>query len=316
VEKLLHNVRYAVRALRHTPVFALTVVLTLALGIGANTAVFSAIDAVLLSPLSFPDGDRLMRVRQVREGEVNEAAVAAPRLEDWNRLSTTFEALTGDYVEDVSDTTGELPERIRRAVVAPRFLDVWGIGPAMGRGFADAEYRFGGPPAILVSDRYWRTRMAADPDPLGKVVRIENDSYTIVGVMPASFNFPARDVDLWSPYPVDAPDSRNSPENRQLQWYTGIGRLKPGVTLDQARADLELVQARLGSEYPESDADVRVRIAPLKDVLVGGVRESFWLLFGAVTVLLAIACANIASLLLSRASRRRQEIAIRFSVGA
>ena len=184
--------------LRRSPGFTAVAILTLALGIGANTAVFSAIDAVLLRPLPFPDGDRLMRLRQRQETSA-ETNIAPVRLEDWNRLNSTFEAITGYYMEDVSETSGDLPERVRRACVAPRFLEVWGIAPALGRGFTDAEHRAGGPSAVLISDRYWRRRFGGDPNVLGRTVRIGSASFPIVGVMPASFLFPDRDVDLWFP---------------------------------------------------------------------------------------------------------------------
>lgn len=313
VDAVLRNFRYAARAVARTPGFTATVVVTLAVGIGANTAVFSAIDAVILAPLPFPDGDRLVRVRQTLEAETS---IAPARLDDWHHLNSTFETLTGYYVEDVSDTTGTLPERVRRAVVAPHFLEVWGIAPALGRGFTEAEYRFAGSPAVLISDRYWRRRFGADPDVLGDVVRIEGRSYSIVGVMPASFLFADRNVDLWWPYPADSPWVRNYAQNRELQWYTGIGRLKAGVTLDQARADLAVVQARLARDYPDTDAAIGVRIVPYKEVVIGAFRGSLWLLFGAVSVLLLIACTNIAALVLSRATQREHEVAVRFSLGA
>ena len=151
---------------------------------------------------------------------------------------------------------------------------------------------------------------------LAGTVRIEGRPYSIVGVMPASFLFPDRKVDLWWPYPVDGPSVQNDAQSRQLQWYVGVGRLKPGVTPEQARADLAVVQARLAKKYPETDAEIGVRIAPYKETVIGGVRGSLWLLFGAVSVLLLIACTNIAALLLSRAARREQEVALRFSLGA
>ena len=311
MDAFLRNVRHALRALAWTPGFAAVAILTLALGIGANTAVFSAIDAVLLQPLPFPDGDRLMLLRQ-RPEKSAETNIAPIRLEDWNRLNGTFQALTGYLTEDVSETSGDLPENVRRARVAPRFLEVWGIAPALGRGFTDAEHRAGGPTAVLISDRYWRRRFAGTPDVLGRTVRMAGASFPIVGVMPASFLFPDRDVELWLPVPM----GDNLAHVRNALWYTGVGRLRPGVTVEQARANLTAVQAQLAAQYPKTDSTIGVEIVPLKDNTVSGVRSTLWLLFGAVSVLLLITCTNIASLLLSRAADRRQEIAIRMSLGA
>jgi putative ABC transport system permease protein len=312
-DTLLRQFRHAVRALRRTPGFTATVVVTLALGIGANSAVFSAMDAVLLRPLPFPDSDRLMRLRQAQE---TESSIAPPRLEDWNRLSASFEAISGFYVEEVSDTTGDLPQRLRRAVVAPRFLEVLGVRPALGHPFSDEEYRVGGPASVLISDRYWKTRLGTDPRVVGTVIRIEDRSYSIVGVLPADFAFPDREVDLWWPYPTDGPLARDTQDNRRLQWYTGIGRLKPDASLEQARENLALVQQQLASQFPDTDANLAARILPLQDIVASGMRSSLWLLFGAVSVLLLIACTNIAALLLSRTAKRECEIAVRISLGA
>jgi hypothetical protein len=179
-DDIARNLRHAVRSLGRAPGFALTVVATLALGIGANTAVFTALDAVLLRPLPFPDADRLVRLAQTQETS-SEAMIAPVRLEDWNRLSFTFGAITGYGVEDVSETSGDLPERVRRAFVTPRMLEVWGVAPALGRGFSAEEHRFGGPAAALVSDRYWRSRLGSTPDVLSRSVRIGNASVPIVG---------------------------------------------------------------------------------------------------------------------------------------
>lgn len=311
MDGLCRNVRYAVRSLVRTPAFTSTVVLTLALGIGANSAVFSALDAVLLRPLPFPDGDRLMQLRQTHEGK-EETHIAPIRLEDWNRLNSTFEAITGYYMEDVSETSGDLPQIVRRAWVAPRFLEVWGVAPSRGRGFTAAEHEAGGPKAVLISDRYWRVRLGADPHVLDRSVRIGTDACPIVGVMPASFLFPDRDVDLWFPGQMGT----KLAQVRYATWYLGVGRLEPGVTLKQARGNLAAVQAALGKRFPDTDAKVGVEIVPLKETMVSGVRSSLWLLFGAVSVLLLIACTNIAALLLSRAAHRQQEIAIRLSLGA
>ena len=308
---LIRNVRYAVRTLARTPGFTAAIVLTLALGIGANTAVFSAINAVLLQPLPFPDADRLMELRQSQE-RAAETNIAPVRLEDWHRLNSTFEAITGHLMENVSETSGNLPERVRRATVTARFLDVWGVAPALGRGFTPDEHQSGGPAAVLISDRYWRRRFGADPNVAGKSVRIGNTSSPIVGVMPASFRFPDREVDLWIPARL----SSQLAQIRYATWYVGIGRLKPGVTLEQARSNLAAVQRQLGEEHPETDRNIGVEVMPLKEVTVGGVRPSLWLSFGAVSVLLLITCTNVVALLLARAAQRRQEIAVRLSLGA
>jgi putative ABC transport system permease protein len=307
----IRNLRHAVRRLGRAPGFALTVIATLALGIGANTAVFSALDAVLLRPLPFPDADRLVRLTQ-KQAESSETSIAPVRLRDWNQLNSTFRVISGYFVEDVSETSGDLPERVRRAFVTPGILEAFGVSPARGRGFREDEHRFGGPPAVLVSDRYWRTRLGSSPDVLERSVRIGGKAVPIVGLMPASFRFPDREVDLWFASPVDAKFA----QSRQSTWYNGIGRLRPGVTLEQARADLAAVQARLAEQYPDSDRKIGVELQPLKQQAVGGVGHSLWLLFGAVSVLLLIACTNIVALFLARGAARRQEIALRLSLGA
>ncbi len=215
-------------------------------------------------------------------------------------------------MEDVSETSGDVPERVRRAWVAPRFLDVWGVAPAIGRGFTAEEHRSGGPGAVLMSHRYWQQRFGGNPNVLSRSVRIGAATLPIVGVMPPTFLFPERDVDLWFPIGVD----HWFAQSRRNTWYTGIGRLKPGVTLEEARANLQAVQAQLALQYPDTDAEMSVGIVPLKEHAVGTMRGSMWLLFGAVSVLLLITCMNIAGLLLSRATHRQQEVTLRLSLGA
>ena len=310
IDTAIRNVRYAFRTLTHTPGFTVTVVLTLALGIGANTAVFSAIDAILLRPLPFPDGDRLVRILQ-KNSRTAETPVAPVRIEDWNRENSTFEGITGFYTEDVSETSADLPEQLRRAYVAPRFVEVWGMTPALGRGFTQAESEPGGPAAVVISDRYWRRRFAGDRNVLGKLVRVADRTAPIVGVMQPSFLFPDPDVDAWFPRVND-----QITRFRQATWYTGIGRLKAGMTLEQARTDLAAVQTRLGQQYPDSDRNITVVLEPLKETIVGSYRASLWLLFGGVSALLLITCTNVAALLLSRGTQRRSEVAIRLALGA
>jgi len=310
-DALLRSLRHAARGLARAPGFATTVVATLALGIGANTAVFSALDAVLLRPLPFPDADRLVLLAQKLDTS-SESAIAPVRLAEWSRLNSSFSAIGGYFVEDASETSGDLPERVRRAFVTPGLARVWGVAPAHGRGFSDDEHRFGGPPAALVSDRYWRTRLGGSPDVLARSLRIGRAAVPIVGVMPASFRFPDREVDVWFPSPMDAPYA----QSRESTWYTGVGRLRAGATLAEARADLRAVQARLARQFPDTDARIAVELTPLKQETVGGMGRSLWLLFGAVSLLLLIACTNIAALFLARGAARRQEIALRLSLGS
>lgn len=311
----LRNLRYVVRVLARSPGFAITVIITLALGIGANTAVFSAIDAILLRPLPFPQADRLVRISESNE-KFGDTAASIPRILDWNRLNSTFEAITGYYVADGSDTRQEFPQRTQFGVVGPHFLEVLGVKPALGRDFTDAEYRQGEESATLLSDRFWRSSFRGDPAVVGSTVNVKDVagdmSYHITGVLPPWFQFHDRGVGSWAPAWIDAPYT----QRRDHTFWHGVGRLKQGVTLEQARADLTLVQSRLAAQFPKTDRGVRVRIEPLKSAIVGEVGSSLWLLFGAVTVLLLIACINIAALMLSRATRREQEVAIRCSLGA
>jgi len=312
-EHTVANLRSGFRLIRKSPSFSLAVILTLALGIGANSAVFSAISAILLRPLPFPNGDELMLLEQSNRSAGNAGTFVAPaRLEDWNRLNHTFQTISGWYSSDISDVSGPIPEKVTEALVAPRFLQVWGISPALGRDFSSEEEHFGGPTAVLISDRYWRRRFHAESTAVGKRLRLEGYTTTVVGVLPASFLFPDRETDIWTPSPPDGPYS----QSRDATWFTTIGRLKPGTAVAQARADLATVQAQLGRQFPKTDAHLSARITPLKDTTISSLRHSLWILFGSVSLLLFIACTNIAALMLARTTEREREIAIRFSLGA
>ncbi len=315
LDTMFTHLRYAFRVLRAAPSFSITVIATLTLGIGANTAVFSAIDAVLLRPLPYPRPDRLVVLHEYRQKQKNpESSVAPARLEDWNRLNSTFEAISGYYTEDTTDTTGPVPVKIKRAFVAPRFLQVLGISPVFGHDFTSEDEHFHGyaRPNVLISDRFWREHFHSDPNAVGKPLSPGTNSATVIGVMPAGFAFPADDVELWYVGPPDAPYA----SDRRSTWYTAIGSLKPGITESKARANLDLVQRQLARQFPATDADLAVELKALKETTVGPARASLWLLFGAVSVLLLIACANVSALVLARGMERQREFSVRFSLGA
>lgn len=313
LDTTLANLKSAVRFMRKSPSFSLAVIVTLALGIGANSAVFSAIDAILLRPLPFPHADELAILQQFDRkavGSVNSSATL--RVLDWDRLNSTFQAISGYYMGDVSERSGALPEKVTETLVAPRFFEVFGVAPALGRGFAPAEEHFGGPNAVLITDRFWRRHFNADPNVVGKRIHVETFFYTVIGVLPASFLFPQPDCDLFMPSQVDAPYA----QDRSSTWFSVIGRLKPGVSVATAEANLNTVQAQLGRQFPKTDGTLGVAITPLKETTVGGVRRSLWILFASVSLLLLIAFTNIAALLLARTAEREREISVRFSLGA
>jgi putative ABC transport system permease protein len=307
------QIRASIRSLARRPALAAAVVLTLALGIGANSAIFSAVDAVLLQPLPYPDAERLVAVYESNLARRQSTQLVAPgRLEEWNQMNQTFRGLAASYFENMTDTTGALPERVEARRVSPRFFSVLGVPAAIGRTLNPAEELFGGPRAVVLSDAFWRKRFDGNPLAVGQPLTLGGASYTIVGIMPPSFRYPKATTEVW--LPTQAPEFFLQARGARL--YAAIGRLKPGVTAEQGQADLTAVEARLAIQFPKTDAGWAAAVVPLKEEEVGGVRRSLWLLLGAVLLVLLAACGNVACLMLADGSRREHEIAVRFALGA
>ena len=313
LEAWLRDFRYALRGLARRPGFAATVVLTLTLGIGASSTIFSLVDAVLLRDLPYPAADRLIALQETSLTDANVRTPVSPgRLADWQRLNRTFDSLSASYTDSFTDTSGAEPERLLTASVAPGFFSVLATPPALGRTFTPEEEVSGGPRIAVISDALWRRRFGAERGVIGRSLILADKPHVIVGVMPRTFQHPSPTTDLWLPAQIPPALMRI----REARFYNTIGLLKQGVTIEQAEEDLAAVQRELGEQYPKSDAGWSVLLQPLKDRMAGRVERALWLLMGAVALLLLIACANVACLLLARLDSRAAEIATRSSLGA
>src|SRR6185436_20066789 len=303
---VLQDLRYGFRMLLKQPGFTLVAVVTLALGIGANTAIFSVVNAVLLRPLPFSDSQRLVMVwnRGVAAAGGDRTPLAVADVLDWRAQNHVFEGIAAFSPANLNYSGGDNPVQVRGANVTANFLSVLGLGVQLGRDFQSVDEKTGGPATVIVSDQFWRTHLNADPQAIGRTIKLNGAPANIIGVMPPQVNFPSSEVQLWRALQID------QPKRRGPYFLRGVARLKPGVAIDQAVSDTR------GMKSSFDGGNFTFNIISVNDYIVGDVRPALIALLVAVTLVLLIAAVNVANLTLVRSASRAKEISIRSALGA
>jgi predicted permease len=316
LETSAQDLRFGLRTLRKDPAFSVIAVVTLALGIGANTALFSIVNGVLINALPYPHPERLVRLHESKPN-FEAGSVSYPNFRDWQKQNHSFSAIAiSRNVSFVLTGKGD-PERVKGEFITADFLPLLGVKPLLGRGLAPGEDEIGAGPVALLGEELWKRKLGSAPDVLGKTVILNGKAYAIVGVVPASFDLPLpsfQPADVYAPIGQwDHPFLRK--RNAGLGIH-GIGLLRPGVTIERARADMDRVTRNLALAYPDADKGIGAKLVPLKQEMVGEVKPFLLLLLGAVAFVLLIACVNVANLLLARSTHRARELALRAALGA
>jgi len=317
-DKTIQDLRFAARTLRRNPGFTTAAIAVLALGIGANTAIFSATNAFLFRPLPFGDADRLVMLYETNpEFGWNHANAAPANVLDWREQVDAFEdvAAYSSFVNRVAHVRDGEPELLGVVNVTGNFFSVLGVKAEVGRGFTWDETWAGNDAVVVLSHAFWVSHFGANPDVVGSTLTLGSTTVEIVGVMPEGLDFPNPDADMWSPWGWD-PANREATWFRRAHWVSPIARLKPGFTPERANASLQVVVQRLQKDFPETNRVMGAGLMPLRDFLVKDVRRPLGILLGAVALLLLLACTNVANLMLVRGSDRTRELALRFAMGA
>ena len=313
---LLQDLQYAARQMMKSPGFAAVAILTLALGIGANTAIFSVVNAVLLEPLPYPNANRLVALYH-NKPHFTRGSISYLNFLDWQRDNRSFEAMAAHRWGNMKLTGSGEPENLSGRMVSAGFFEILGVKPILGRTFSADEDRLGANPTVMISEGLWKRKFASNRHIIGQVIVLDGVPRTIVGIIPSSLQ-----LQIWNfrPGEIYTPVGEYSDPHfreRQAAWgMDAIARLRPGVTLTQAAQDMERVNRRLQADYPDVDAGIKTTIVPLKDEIVGDVRPVLWALMGAVIFVLLISCVNVANLQLARSSARQREFAVRVALGA